>query len=316
MGKALLKNPIMSLLVLVGMLGFWVLLAPSNDGLRLSFPEGGLLQVWQPPAWAFSTWFSLLLDLLSGLLLILFLLKVEFIESEWGWVALQFFTVLFFVPEWRWGGIHHWALPIFLFTLWQIQDLAHEKKFLVKGYDTGFLLGFLPLLTPSFSFLPVVILLLAAVIGTLRIRTLILFFLGLISPLFLFASILFLVDAEALNMGLLEEYRWFLPDFSFATNDHFYGLGFSMVLTLGVALIPLERGKLVFQRRINQAFIFGALVLMGYGLLVGEGALSFWMVVSPFVAVGSARAISSIRVWWLQDSLLLLQWGLFFLMYL
>jgi hypothetical protein len=177
-------------------------------------------------------------------------------------------------------------------------------------------LGFLPLLTPSFSFLPVVILLLAAVIGTLRIRTLILFFLGLISPLFLFASMLFLVDADALNMGLLEEYRWFFPDFSFATNDHFYGLGFSMVLTLGVALIPLERGKLVFQRRINQAFIFGALVLMGYGLLVGEGALSFWMVVSPFVAVGSARAISSIRVWWLQDSLLLLQWGLFFLMYL
>jgi hypothetical protein len=316
MAKALLKNPILALLVLVGILVFWGWAAPSNEGLRLSFPEGGLMRVWAPPAWAFSTWFSLLLDLASGVLFILFLLKIDYLENEWGWVGLQFFTVLFFVPEWRFGGIHHWALLGFLFAVWQIQGLAHEKKLLVKGYDTGFLLGILPLLTPSFVFLPVVILLLAAVIGTLRIRTLFLFFLGLISPIFLFVSILFLIDGKAVNLHLLDDYRWFFPDFSFATADHFYGLAFSMVLTFGVALIPLERGKLVFQRRINQAFIFSALVLMGYGLLVGEGALSFWMVVSPFVAVGSARAISSIRVWWLQDSLLLLQWGLFFLMYL
>jgi hypothetical protein len=316
MGKALLKNPILSLLILGSMLVFWGVAAPSNVGLRLSFPEGGLMQVWEPPLWAFSTWSTLVLDFFSIGLLVLFLLKVKFIEQEWGWVALQFFTVLFFVPEWRWAGIHHWALPIFLFTLWQVKGLAHEKKLMVKGYDTGFLLGILPLLTPSFSFLSVVLLLLAAVIGTLRIRTLLLFFLGLLSPLFLFVSILFLVDEGRLTIDLLANYRWFFPDFSFFTNDHFYGLAFGMALTLGVSLFPLERGKLVFQRRINQAFVFCGLVLMGYGLLVGESALSFWMILSPFVAFGTMRAIGSIRVWWLQDSLLFLQWGLFFVMYL
>jgi len=316
MTKALLKNPILSLLLLLGILVFWGVVGPSNDHQRLFFPEGSLLQIWSPPDWAFSTWFSLTLDLFSGIFFTLFLIKVDFIEKDWGWFALQFFTVLFFVPEWRWGGIHHWALPIFILSIWQIQGMAHEKKYLIKGYDTGFLLGLLPLLTPSFTILPLIILLLSAAIGTLRIRTIVLFFMGIVSPMFLFVSFLFLMDATAIPLDLLKFYRLYSPDFSFALNDHFYGLGFSILLTLGVALFPLERGKLVFQRRINQGMILGCILLLIYGVFVGEGALHFWMLVSPFVAVGTARAISSIRVWWLQDSLLLLQWGLFFLMYL
>jgi hypothetical protein len=242
----LLKQPFLFIILFFGMIGMWWI-SPKSPGFeQLHFTQGALFDVLNIPTWLMGRSISYFLDLCSAVFFIWYLFQSEMVAEKWGWYLTQFCLAIFAFPLWLAPGAHHWILFLFLVTWLQIRGLGNEKKQIVRGYDTGFILGLLPLILPSFWFLSIIVLMSAAILGTLRFRTVFLFLLGLLSPAFLLLSLTFIYQPD------LMVYRWWTDLFFYFPNwSHFQQqqgllLELMLVITGLISFIPLERGALVF----------------------------------------------------------------------
>lgn len=260
---------------------------------------------------------SVLLNL-SVALLVFRIVRKEQLTEEGGFIYLfQVFLLSFAVRDWAPSGPIHWALLLLLLALNMLIHVGNSERKGLLLFDVGVLFGIAALVFPPIWPAVVVVFLFAALITTLSFRLFLFYIAGVFTTVFV--TVNFLLWQNEVIWKLEQEllpYLFYAPDFSGWNTEHAYLFWLATGISIMGMLIPFPMGTLVRSKRIHQGIIVMA-VLSGISMLFTlEPSFRAMSIVAPWFGYLSARALETVKVWWITTTLLLIELGVFFLLYL